>query len=236
MFASLFASTKATAEEDIFSSLEQLFSCSEPLHVALTHKSVIGHTDNERFEFLGDAVVELAVRWKLLTTYPDVSEGELTRMKIDLVRKTTLARCADRLKLRERIVTGPDFGDGFVPDSIAADAYEAVVGALFADSGFDKAFDFVKETLTDCEEVSCMGDPKTLLQEYCQARGIALPVYRLDLTTGPAHAPVFDISVIVNDAVLGTGRASSKKNAQEIAAKTALRALEGENLYGLQSE
>ena len=203
------------------------------MRVALTHKSVPESADNERYEFLGDAVIELAVRWSLLADNPEVSEGELTRMKADLVRKATLARCADRLDLREHIVTGPDFGERDVSDSIAADAYEAVVGALFDDSGYEKAFDFVKTTLIDCEDASCSGDPKTLLQEYCQARGMVLPEYRLDLMTGPAHAPVFDISVIVNDSVLGTGRAPSKKNAQEIAARMALSALEGENLNGL---
>ncbi len=206
------------------------------LHIALTHKSASLLENNERFEFLGDAVIELAVRKSLVEDNPGSSEGELTRMKIDLVRKATLARCADRLKLREHIVTGPDFGAGEISDSVAADTYEAVAGALFIDSGFEKAFQFVRDTLLDHEEASCSGDPKTLLQEYCQARRMPLPEYRTDLTAGPSHAPVFDISVIIKGLVLGTGRASSKRISQEIAAAAALKTLEGEGVNGLHAE
>ncbi|MCD4706485.1 MAG: ribonuclease III [Candidatus Sabulitectum sp.] len=236
MSASPFENTKVIAEVWEKDSLERLFSCSERLRVAMTHKSASPAENNERFEFLGDAVIELAVRWSLMRDNPEASEGELSRMKIDLVRKSTLARCADRLRLRESIVTGSDFGRGEIPDSVAADAYEAVAGALFADSGFEKAFQFVRDTLTDCEEATCSGDPKTLLQEYCQARKIPLPEYRTDLTAGPSHAPVFDISVIINGFVLGTGRASSKKISQEMAAAAALQTLEGEGVNGLHAE
>jgi len=231
-----FANTKATAEILNIERLEQLFGSSNLLGVALTHKSAASSENNERLEFLGDAVIELAVRWSLLNDNPGVSEGELTRMKIDLVRKATLARCADRLELRGAIKTGPDFGEREIPDSLAADAYEAVVGALFIENGFQEAFQFVKETLTDCEAASCSGDPKTLLQEYCQARGFPLPEYRVDFTTGPSHDPVFQISVSVKGSVLGAGRASSKKNAQEAAATAALQALEGEGVNELHVE
>lgn len=206
------------------------------MRIALTHKSTFPFENNERFEFLGDAVIELAVRWNLVNDNPDASEGELTRMKIDLVRNETLTRCADRLKLRKYITTGSDFGEGNIPDSIAADAYEAIVGALFIDSGFGKAIQFVKDTLLDYEEASCSGDPKTLLQEHCQALGMPLPEYRTDLITGPSHAPVFDISVIIKGSVLGTGRASSKKVSQEMAATAALQTLEGEDADGLHAE
>ena len=216
--------------------MERLFGRSELLRVALTHKSVSPLENNEIYEFLGDAVIELAVRQSLVEDNPEASEGELTRMKTDLVRKATLARCADRLKLRESLVTGSDFGTGGISDSVAADAYEAIAGALFADSGFDAAQKFVRDTLLHHEDANCAGDPKTLLQEYCQARKMALPEYRTDLMTGPSHDPVFDISVIVKGLVLGTGRASSKKISQEIAAAAALQALEGEDANGLHVE
>lgn len=206
------------------------------MRIALTHRSASGQENNERFEFIGDAVIELAVRWSLVEENPGASEGELTRMKIDLVRKSTLARCADRLNLRECIVTGSDFGVREIPDSVAADAYEAIAGALFVDSGFEKVFRFVKDTLMVHEEANCKGDPKTLLQEYCQARRIPLPEYRMDSTAGPSHAPVFDISVIIKGYVLGTGRASSKKISQEIAAAAALKTLEREDINGLYAE
>ena len=216
--------------------MERLFSRSELLRTALTHRSASLQQNNERFEFLGDAVIELAVRYSLVKDNRDATEGELTRMKIDLVRKATLARCADRLKLRENIVTGPSIGIGNISDSVAADAYEAVIGALFEDSGFEKSFELVKETLIDRERSDCSGDPKTMLQEYCQARKMPLPEYRTELTAGPPHALVFDISVIVNGKVLGTGRATSKKTSQEIAASAALQTLEGEDLNGLHAE
>ena len=206
------------------------------MQIAVTHRSASQLENNERFEFLGDAVIELAVRWSLVEDNPEATEGELTRMKIDLVRKSTLARCADRLNLRESIVTGPDFGGRKVSDSVAADAYEAIAGALFVDSGFEKVLHFVKDTLMTHEKASCKGDPKTLLQEYCQARKIPLPEYRTDLAAGPSHAPVFDISVIIKGFVLGTGRASSKKISQEMAASAALQALEGEDLNGFYAE
>jgi len=199
------------------------------LRIALTHRSVSQAENNERLEFLGDAVIELAVRWGLVSDNSEASEGELTRMKIGLVRKAALARCADRLGLRESIVTGTAFGSGSIPDAVAADTYEAVVGALFVDSGFDRAFRFVEETLLSKEEISSSGDAKTVLQEYCQARGGSLPVYTTDLTAGPSHDPVFYISVSVEGLVLGTGRASSKKKAQELAAAEALQTIEGKD-------
>ena len=223
----------ANTKIDKLTDLERHFSRSKFLDVALTHKSFGSGSDNERFEFLGDSVLELIVRKTLLDEYADASEGELTRMKIDLVRKASLVRAADRLKLRERIVTGADFGEGAIPDSLAANAYEAVIGALFLDSGLDVVTGFVKSTLINFEKISTIADPKSSLQEFCQAHKMALPVYKLENTTGPSHAPIFDINVVVNNTLLGSGRASSKKKAQEIAATVALRALERENNYGL---
>ncbi len=223
-----FASTRVTADISAYEGLERLFSRSDLLRQALTHSSSQNAVNNQRFEFLGDAVIELAVRWSLLREFPGASEGELTRMKIGLVRKSTLARCADRLRLRELIVTGGDFPPGQIPDSVAADAYEAVAGALFADGGFPKAMEFVKDTLLRTEDTSGGGDSKSRLQEYCQARKLPLPEYHTDRTTGPAHAPVFDISVTVNGKVLGRGRAASRKSAEMAAAGMALEKAEGE--------
>ncbi len=223
----------ANTKIDKLADLERHFRRSKFLHIALTHKSCDSGIDNERLEFLGDSVLELIVRKALLDEYPGATEGELTRMKIDLVRKASLVRAADRLKLRDRIVTGIDFGEGGIPDSLAADAYEAVIGALFLDSGLGVVTNFVKSTLISFEKISTLADSKTSLQEFCQANKLALPVYRLEKVTGPSHAPIFDINVVVNNAMLGFGRALSKKKAQEIAATVALRALERKNVYGL---
>ena len=180
-------------------------------------------------------MIELAVRECLLNKWPDASEGDLTRMKIDLVRKSTLARCADRLGLRELISTGTDYSEPEVPDSMAADAYEAVAGALFKDRGFNEACVFVEETLMKQEKSSRRGDFKSRLQEFCQARGMSLPEYETYSRTGPAHAPVFEIRVIINGSVLGKGIAPSRKNAEMAAAEMALGALEGEEANGLHA-
>lgn len=224
-----------TAENSAYKRLERLFSRSDLLRLALTHSSADGVHNNQRLEFLGDAVIELAVRERLLRKWPDASEGDLTRMKIDLVRKSTLVRCADRLGLRELIITGTDYSEPEVPDSMAADAYEAVVGALFEDRGFSEACDFVGKTLVKHERSSGRGDSKSLLQEYCQARGLSLPEYETYSRTGPAHAPVFEIRVIINGSVLGKGLAPSRKNAEMAAAEMALGALEGEEANGLHA-
>lgn len=225
-----------TAENGIFRRLERSFNRSDLLRLALTHSSADGERNNQRLEFLGDAVIELAVRESLLRKWPDASEGDLTRMKIDLVRKSTLARCADRLGLRELIVTGADYSEPEVPDSMAADAYEAVAGAVFQHMGFSEARSFVEQTLLVLERTSTQGDPKSLLQEYCQARGLSRPVYAIESKAGPAHAPVFEIVVTVNGSMLGRGVAPSRKNAEMAAAEMALGALEGEESNGLHAE
>lgn len=224
-----------TAENRKYDRLERLFRCSDLLRLALTHSSAHGVLNNQRLEFLGDAVIELAVRQSLLKSWPEASEGELTRMKIDLVRSSTLAKCADRLGLRKLIETGPDFTEPEVPDSMAADAFEAVAGALFSDSGFAKACRFVEETLVQEEQSSCSRDFKSFLQECCQAKRFNLPEYAVESITGPPHAPVFKMTVIVNGSVLGRGEAPSRKNAEMAAAEMALKALEGEEADGLHA-
>lgn len=225
-----------TAELNEYERLERLTRRSNLLYKALTHSSASRADNNQLLEFLGDAVIELAVRRSLYQKYPDASEGDLTRMKIELVRGSTLARCADRTGLRERIVTGPDFGETEIPDSMAADVYEAVTGALFLSGGFEEASDFVERTLVSQEEITGCGDPKSRLQEYCQARGIHIPVYTIENKAGPSHAPVFEVFVSVNGSVLGKGKSSGRKNAEMIAAEAALKALEGEGTNGLHAE
>ena len=225
-----------TAELNEYERLERLMGRSNLLDKALTHSSASRTDNSQRLEFLGDAVIELAVRRSLFQKHPGASEGELTRMKIELVRGTTLARCAERTGLRERIVTGNDFGQVAIPDSMAADAYEAVAGALFISLGFEEASDFIQRTLIDQEEITGSGDPKSRLQEYCQARGVRTPEYTIKGKTGPPHAPVFEVLVFVSGSVLGMGKASSRKNAEMIAADAALMALEGEETNGVHAE
>lgn len=221
--------TRVTAEAQEFKELERHFRRSALLRQALTHSSAGGAVNGQRLEFLGDAVVELSVRQNLLRRYPDASEGDLTRLKIDLVRGSTLARCADRLGLRGMIITGRDFAEPDIPDSMAADAYEAVVGALFLDRGFQVAGDFVERTLLALEGCSSCGDPKSRLQEYCQGRGMPRPEYVTEEVLGPSHSPLYHVKVLVNGEVLGRGNAPGRKNSEMAAAEQALKALEGED-------
>ncbi|PIE51587.1 ribonuclease III [Candidatus Fermentibacteria bacterium] len=225
-----------TAELNEYDRLERLLCRSSLLEKALTHSSANSADNNQVLEFLGDAVIELAVRQFLVTEYPDSSEGELTRMKIGLVRGSTLADCAERAGIRERIITGPDFSGKSLPDSLAADAYEAIAGALFLEAGFQEACSFVRRTLIETVSVSDKADPKSRLQEYCQAVEGYTPSYRIETTTGPPHAPVFEVSVIFKNSVLGRGVSSSRKDAEMRAAEAALKALEGEGYDGLHAE
>ncbi len=218
-----------TADAHGYKELERHFRRSALLRQALTHSSANGALNGQRFEFLGDAVVELAVRNSLIRRYPSAAEGDLTKLKIDLVRGTTLARCADRLGLRDMIITGRDFSEPEIPDSMAADAYEAVVGALFLDQGFDAAGDFVERTLLAEEGCSISGDPKSRLQEFCQGRGMPRPQYVTEEILGPSHSPVYGVKVFVNGKVLGRGNAPGRKNSEMAAAEQALKALEGED-------
>jgi ribonuclease III len=230
------ADSKADTASEDFDGLRLLFRSADLLAAALTHRSVRDRQDNQRLEFLGDAVIELAVRRYLYEGEKGAEEGELTCLKSRLVRKSTLARCADRLGLRERIVTGPGFGESFVSDSMAADAYEAIAGAVFLDRGYTVAQQFVFDTLLRHESPDSSPEPKTILQEYCQGRGLPLPVYRTDRVKGRPHEPIFFISVLVGGRVLGEGRASSKRKAEMTAAAAAVEILEGEDANGLHAQ
>lgn len=223
------------ADATTLEELQELFADGELLERALTHSSTGRRTDYQRLEFLGDAVIELLVRHWLLDRFPDASEGALTRMKIEMVRGTTLSRCADRLGLRNLVETGPDLSGPGVTDSMAADIFEALIGALYLDGGLEKARDFLDGPLFAFEEPEGFGDPKSRLQEYCQGRGMKRPEYRIAGSTGPSHDPVFTIDVTVDGTVAGRGKAHGRKKAEAVAAAAALRSLEGEDDNGLHA-
>lgn len=202
------------------------------LDKALTHSSCIEGSccgdSYERLEFLGDAVLELVTREHLMNEYPQEPEGHLTRRKIKIVMKQNLVRNGRRLGLNRfvRVGNGFDSSDGAV-DTIAADVLEAITGAIYLDSGLGAAEEFLKrEILQQSSDSDPLPDARSCLQEYCQAKGLTLPDYRLVSRTGPDHNPVFAISVIIDGIEIGTGIGPTRKAAREAAAARALENIE----------
>ena len=207
---------------------------------ALRHRSVLrGIPDshlqsNERLEFLGDAVLGVAVAEKLYAAFPDRDEGFLTRLRAKLVNGAALASYATALGLGDLLLLSANMaqGEGRRNPTILADAFEAILGALYLDLGFDAArafvFDVIDEQL-DLEEVAEQrSNFKSLLLEHVQARGQPQPVYYVVSEEGPSHDRRFTIEATVDGVPLGIGRARSKKQAEQQAAHEALDRLREE--------
>ena len=198
---------------------------------ALTHRSA-GADHNERLEFLGDAVLNLAVSSLLYGRFSGSDEGDLTRVRAHLVREDSLHRAALVLGLPEvlRLSEGEARGGGALRPSILADAVEALIGAAYLDGGFDAACNLVRQLfgeLIDSTEVdSWRKDAKTELQEWLQARKLPVPAYRIVATRGQAHAQTFEVECAVAPlglAELGEGR--SRRTAEQEAAQRMLAKL-----------
>ncbi len=213
------------------------FSEPELLIQALTHRSFAAETrkdtrDNERLEFLGDAVLELVISHILYKKFGhEYDEGDLTKMRAYLVNEASLATMARELDLGPalRLGRGEDKSGGREKPSILADAFEAVIGALYLDGGIEKVFDFVERFFKDLFQLvatrglSC--DYKTALQEFTQARFHSVPVYQLEHVQGPAHQRTFEVSLHFDGKLLARGKGKSKKEAEQQAAKQALETL-----------
>ena len=193
---------------------------------ALSHRSV-GARNNERLEFLGDGLVNLIVAELLYERFPSADEGELTRWRARLVSEPALAGIARELELVEQLRLGPGElkSGGFRRDSILADAFEAMIAAIYLDGGWETCRQILRglfeHRLEDAANAQDK-DPKTRLQELLQAKGMALPVYELASTSGADHAKVFD--VICTIAALGLsseGRGGSRRAAEQAAAAAA---------------
>ena len=207
------------------------------LDLALTHKSyaheegVSDQANNERLEFLGDAVVDLVVSEHLYQRFPEAPEGELAKMRAFVVRLESLANAARDLKLGSlmKLGKGEEQAGGRDRPSLLADLFEAVVGAIFLHCGFSATKDFVLKALgrplSMLETPKATADPKTALQEYLQARSKATPTYRLVRDFGPDHRKVFVSEVLHQGRVLGKGTGKSKKASEQAAAEQALHAL-----------
>jgi ribonuclease-3 len=208
------------------------------LQRALTHRS-FGQDHNERFEFLGDAVLNLAISALLLERFAGSDEGDLTRVRAHLVREESLHRVALALGLPEvmRLSDGEAKGGGAQRPSILADAMEAVLGAAFLDGGYDTAAELVKrlfgEVIASTELESWTKDAKTELQEWLQARKLPVPAYRIVATRGQAHAQTFEVECQV--AALGLaepGTGKSRRTAEQEAARRMLAALKASDAPG----
>lgn len=195
---------------------------------ALTHRSY-GSEHNERLEFLGDAVLSLAISALLYERYGGSDEGDLTRVRAHLVREDSLHRMALTLGLPDvmRLSDGEARGGGAQRASILADAMEALLGATFIDGGFDAALALVRrlfgEQIDSSSAERWSKDPKTELQEWLQARRIPVPTYRIVATLGQAHAQTFEVECSVPALQMSqTGQGKSRRAAEQEAARKAL--------------
>ena len=193
---------------------------------ALSHRSV-GARNNERLEFLGDGIVNMLVAELLYERFPHAAEGELTRWRARLVSEPALAAIARELELGEQLLLGPGElkSGGFRRDSILADAFEALIAAVYLDGGWEACRCTVRalfeHRLQDAANAQDK-DPKTRLQELLQAQGLALPAYELANTSGADHAKVFDVRCTIAALdVRSEGRGGSRRAAEQAAAEAA---------------
>jgi ribonuclease-3 len=200
------------------------------LEHALTHRSVPltdERNDYERLEFLGDAVLDLAVAHLLLDAHGTAREGELSKMRAALVNTASLADIARRLEFGPyiRLSRGELAHGGADRPSILADVFEAVIGAVYRDAGFPAALEVVRRLFGELIVSVTPRDPKTELQEALHTVGKAAPHYLLECVEGPEHAPTFVSVVEVDGQIAGRGRGTTKKASQQAAAAEALERL-----------
>jgi ribonuclease III len=209
-------------------SLEYGFGQPELLRQALTHRS---HSSphNERLEFLGDSVLDCVIATLLYQHFPNLKEGELSRLRANLVRQESLAEIATDLSLGDslRLGEGELKSGGFRRPSILADALEAIFGAVYLDSGFDAVARVIEHLyrarIEQIDPRDACKDPKTALQELLQAKRLPVPQYRLLATRGDAHAQEFEVSCVVPEIKQEmTGKGVSRRSAEQQAAQAVL--------------
>ncbi len=204
---------------------------------ALTHRSYINEhsdalEDNERLEFLGDAVLDFLVGEWLYNRFPEMEEGELTQMRSALVQTNQLAVFSKILELENavRLGRGEYKSGGTYRNTLLCDLFEAFIGALFLDSGMDQVKHFMYPILDNAAheiiDQHKNEDPKSKLQEWAQSNGYLPPKYTTINVKGPDHERIFEIEVKVNGKIMGSGVARSKQSAEKIAAKNALLMVE----------
>jgi ribonuclease-3 len=198
------------------------------LELALTHSSatVRALTDNERLEFLGDAVLGLIVSERMFRDLPQLDEGQLTRHRSSIVSTVTLSRCAKRLRLEEVAILGRGIQANALPPSVRANLMESLIAAVYLDGGMEAAQDVVHRTLEPDYQCIIEGDGennyKSILQQHTQRELGEPPQYRLLRETGPDHGKTFLVSAVVGDVAYPPGSGPNKKTAEQQAALRAL--------------
>ena len=209
------------------------FSDIRLLNKALTHKSYVNERSeflkhNERFEFLGDSVLDVLVSDYLVSEFSDYAEGTLSKIRAAVVNETCLADLARKIELGKYLLLGKgeDFSGGRNKSSILADAFEAVAGALFRDGGLESVsqvfLPLLKGKISNFSHSWDFRDFKSELQEYTQNKWVCTPNYKVVNETGPDHAKEFEVIVTIKNKVKGQGLGSSKKEAEQAAAKMAM--------------
>ncbi len=204
---------------------------------ALTHRSFVNENstspckDNERLEFMGDAVLELTVSDMLMKKFSDLAEGELSKLRASLVNEQPLAKLALSFRIGELLLLGKgeEATGGRTKPSLLANALESVIAAMYLDGGFDRTAAFVGRLFNPLIETGAAAavyrDYKTTAQEICQNLFKELPRYTVISETGPDHEKRFETSLVVGERILATGTGRSKKEAEQQAAKKALEIL-----------
>ncbi len=212
---------------------------ASPIHnevlfaTALTHRSAIDFLDkekfvsNERLEFLGDAVLDLVIAEHVYKLYPNFNEGALTKLRSQLVNAKILAHYAKQFDLGKVLIVSESAEQNGVRESetALADAFEALIGAVYLDSGYEKARAFLETTMLQHTNFATLINSdqnfKSALLEYAQGERLALPYYFVISEEGPPHKKIFTVGVRLGDEVLGEGTGKSKKTAEQLAAKEA---------------
>lgn len=207
------------------------FKTKALLREALTHRTYAVENslsyDNQRLEFLGDAVLEIILSEHLFQLYPEAKEGELTKMRSAMVNQHSLAVLARKIELGAFMITGKGEKEsgGCDRDSTLSDLFEALIGAFYLDADLETVKEFVlelvKKEFPDPHKLLLDLNPKGILQEYSQKKWNEPPIYEILSVAGPDHAPVFSVEVII-DQVRASGTASSRKQAEIEAAKNAI--------------
>ena len=208
------------------------------LESALTHRSFVNENpglavkDNERLEFLGDAVLELTITDMLMRTFPDYTEGQLSKLRASVVNEQPLAELARQFRLGEFLLLGrgEESSGGRTKASLLANAFESIIAAMFLDSGFDRTAAFIGDLFTplmaEGAATAVYRDYKTAVQEVCQIRFRDVPRYILVSETGPDHDKRFATSLVIGERVIATGTGRNKKEAEQRAAKAAMEVLQ----------
>jgi len=201
---------------------------------ALTHKSYTREYNNERLEFLGDAVLDLVVGEYLFEEFKNSEEGTLSKLRAALVNESSFAKLANEIRLGEFIYISPaeEHNNGRVKPSILSNAFEAVMGAMYLEAGLDKVREItlklILKVYKEIDPDKLLKDYKTTLQEITQAHFGCTPDYVLLSSSGPDHKKEFEIGVVINEKLYSKAKGHSKKVAQQNAAKVAIKELKKE--------